>query len=50
MELFHLFFPFLSSGSVGKFEAAISNLLQHYNGPNATKNPADYLDAELDGN
>ena len=41
---------FLSSGCVGKFQNAIKYLLQHYNGKFATRNPADYLAVELDGN
>ena len=41
---------FLSSGCVGKYEAAISNLLQHYTGPNAVPTPIDSTTPELDGN
>ncbi|MBR4194679.1 MAG: S-layer homology domain-containing protein [Oscillospiraceae bacterium] len=41
---------FLNAGCVWRFENAITELLQHYNGPNATKSPRDYIEVELDGN
>ena len=41
---------FLNSGSITKYQAAIADLLQHYNGPNATKSAQDKSDVELNGN
>ena len=41
---------FLNAGCVWRFENAIAELLQHYNGPNSTRNPRDYIEVELDGN
>ena len=47
---------FLSSGYAARFNAAIQNLLQHYNGPNSTKSTAstdisfEETAPELDGN
>ena len=41
---------FLEAGCVEKFEASIQTLLQHYDGPNASRNAADYVGDELDGN
>lgn len=41
---------FLSAGCVGKYQAAIKYLLQHYNGKNATRSAADFIEVELDGN
>ncbi len=41
---------FLNAGCVEKYENAIQTLLQHYDGPNASRNAADYVGDELDGN
>ena len=41
---------FYSSGCVVKFQAAIADLLQHYNGPKATKESASRPEIELTGN
>ena len=41
---------FLNAGCVWRYENAIAQLLAHYNGPNATRNPRDYVEVELDGN
>lgn len=41
---------FLNAGCIGKYESAIADLLQHYNGPNATKSVSEKADIELNGN
>ena len=41
---------FLNAGCMEKYENAIQTLLQHYDGPNASRNAADYVGDELDGN
>ena len=41
---------FLNAGCVWRYENAISYLLQHYKGPNATRDPKGLQELELDGN